>query len=435
MCWLVRRWLIYEAECAPNWTFEGTASVTNSAPASKNNGPLTGIRVIDLTSVVFGPYATQTLGDMGADVIKIEPPEGDIVRSAFPSRNPGMSGVFLTSNRNKRSVVLNLRQPEALDTVMRLIKTADVFIHSMRPAAIAKLGLGYDKVAAVNPNIVYASAWGFRSTGPYADRPAYDDVIQGISGTADLTRRRGADKPDFAPMIMADKVAGLHAISAITMALFYRERTGEGQQVEIPMFETVTSFNFVEHLSGAAFVPPLAAPGYIRVLEPNRKPHRTSDSFMIVLPYNDKQCRGFFKAAGRPELADDERFATASLRSQNVDQFYGLISELIATKTTAEWLPLLKDADVPAVQVNTLEDVLVDEHLNATGFITEYDHPSEGRVRTTGVPLYFDKTPGSATRLMPPRLGENTREVLAESGFSEDEITALLENGAAKQAE
>jgi crotonobetainyl-CoA:carnitine CoA-transferase CaiB-like acyl-CoA transferase len=431
--------LIYEAERLLIWTFEGTASVTNSAsgsgsPATANNGPLTGIRVIDLTSVVFGPYATQTLGDMGADVIKVEPPEGDIMRSAFPARNPGMSGVFLTSNRNKRSVVLNLRKPDAYDAVLRLIKTADVFVHSMRPAAIEKLGLAYDKIAAVNPNIVYASAWGFRSTGPYADRPAYDDVIQGISGTADLPRRRGADRPDFAPMVMADKVAGLHAISAITMALFHRERTGEGQQVEVPMFETVTSFNFVEHLSGSAFVPPLAAPGYVRVMEPNRKPHRTSDGYMVVLPYNDKQCRGFFKAAGRPELADDERFATASVRARNVDKFYSLISELIATRTTAEWLPLLKEADVPAIQVNTLEDVLTDEHLMETGFIKEYDHPTEGRIRTTGIPLYFDKTPGSVTRLMPPLLGENTREVLAESGFAEAEIAALLESGAARQA-
>lgn len=407
-----------------------------SSPSSPGaHGPLTGIRVIDLTSVVFGPYATQTLGDMGADVIKIEPPEGDIVRSAYPSRNPGMGGVYLTTNRNKRSVTLDLRKPEAKEALKRLISTADVFIHSMRPAAIAKLGFGYDNVKVVNPNIIYASAWGFRSTGPYADRPAYDDVIQGISGTADLIRRRGSETPEFAPMIMADKVAGLHAISGITMALFHRERTGEAQQIEIPMFETVTSFNFVEHLSGAAFVPPLAPPGYIRVLDPNRKPHKTKDGFMVVLPYNDKQCQGFFKAAGRADLASDPRFASATLRSRNVDQYYGLIGELIATKTSAEWVVLLKEADVPAIPVNTLEDVLVDEHLAATGFIVEYDHPTEGRIRTTGVPLHFEKTPGSPTRRLPPRLGENTREVFIENGFTEAEVAALLESGAARQAE
>ena len=413
--------------------------MTNQSPArsgsSGEHGPLTGIRVIDLTSVVFGPYATQTLGDMGADVIKVESPEGDIMRTAFPARNPGMSGVYLNANRNKRSIVFDLRNAGAHDALMRLIATADVFVHSMRPAAIAKLGLDYERVASVKPDIVYASAWGFRSSGPYADRPAYDDVIQGISGTADLTRRRGADAPDFAPMVMADKVAGLHAVNGITMALFHRGRTGEGQQIEIPMFESVASFNFVEHLSGAAFEPPLAAPGYSRVLEPNRRPYPTRDGYMVVLPYNDKQCRGFFEAAGRPDLAQDERFATANARSRNVDQYYGLISELIATKTTAAWVPLLKQADVPAIPVNTLEDVMVDEHLQATGFFKEYEHPTEGRVRTTGVPLHFEKTPGSATRLLPPRLGENTREVLAENGFSEVEIAALLNSGAARQAE
>ena len=218
--------------------------MTGSETITANQGPLTGIRVIDLTSVIFGPYATQTLGDMGADVIKVEPPEGDIMRTAYPARTPGMSGVYLNCNRNKRGVVLNLRDAAAKDALLELIKTADVFVHSMRPAAIRKLGFDYETVKAAKPDIVYASAWGFRSSGPYADRPAYDDVIQGISGTTDLARRRGGESPDFAPMVMADKVAGLHAVSGITMALFHRERTGEGQQIEIPMFETVTSFNF-----------------------------------------------------------------------------------------------------------------------------------------------------------------------------------------------
>ena len=399
-----------------------------------SNGPLSGIRVIDLTSVIFGPYATQTLGDMGADVIKVEPPEGDIMRTAHPARNPGMSGVYLNCNRNKRSIVLNLREPAAKEVLLDLIQTADVFVHSMRPAAIKKLGLDYATVRAAKADIVYASAWGFRSSGPYADRPAYDDVIQGISGTTDLARRRGGAAPDFAPMVMADKVAGLHAVSGITMALFHRQRTGQGQQVEIPMFETVTSFNFAEHLSGAAFVPPLAPPGYVRVLDANRRPHKTKDGFMVVLPYNDKQARGFFEAAGRPDLAADERFATARARAQNVDQYYGLISELIATKTTAAWTELLKRADVPSIAVNTLEDVLEDEHFATTGFFIEYDHPSEGRVRTTGVPLHFEATPGSAIRRPPPRLGEHTREIMNEAGFSESEIKALLASGAAMQA-
>ncbi len=413
-----------------------TASETPASPQDLGrDGPLTGVRVIDLTSVVFGPYATQTLADMGADVIKVEAPDGDIMRAAYPARNPGMSGVYLNANRNKRGIVLDLRQPAAQQALNRLIATADVFIHSMRPAAIAKLGFDYATVAAIRPDIVYASAWGFRSTGPYADRPAYDDVIQGISGTADLARRRGADAPDFAPMVMADKVAGLHAVAGISMALFHRGRSGEGQQIEIPMFEAVTSFNFIEHLSGAVFEPPLSPAGYSRVLDPNRRPHKTADGFMVVLPYNDKQVRGFFSAADRPDLSNDPRFADAPSRSKNVDQFYGLVGELVATKTTADWVELLGEADVPAIPVNTLEDVLDDEHLRATGFISEYDHPSEGRLRSLGVPLHFEKTPGSARRRHPPRLGEDTRAVLAENGFTTDEIETLLADGAARQAE
>ncbi len=409
--------------------------MTTPSPTPASNGPLTGIRIIDLTSVIFGPYATQMLGDMGADVIKVEPPEGDIMRTANPSRNPGMSGVYLTTNRNKRAIVLNLREAGARDALLRLVTSADVFVHSMRPAAIAKLGFDYESVAVAKPDIVYASAWGFRSDGPYADRPAYDDVIQGISGTCDLARRRGGEAPDFAPMVMADKVAGLHAVAGITMALFHRQRTGEGQRIEIPMFEAVTSFNLIEHFSGAAFDPPLAPPGYARVLDPNRKPHRTKDGFMVVLPYNNKQARSFFQAAGRPDLAEDERFATANARSRNVDKYYAAISELMATRTTAEWVEVLKAADVPSMPINSLEDVLEDEHLNETGFVMSYEHPSEGALRTTGLPLHFAKTPGSAIRRPAPRLGQNTREVLAENGFSADEIDALIASGAAGQAE
>jgi crotonobetainyl-CoA:carnitine CoA-transferase CaiB-like acyl-CoA transferase len=219
------------------------------------------------------------------------------------------------------------------------------------------------------------------------------------------------------------------------MALFHRERTGEGQSIEIPMFETVTSFNFAEHLSGAAFVPPLAPPGYVRVLDANRRPHKTLDGFMVVLPYNDKQARGFFEAAGRPDLAQDERFATARARAQNVDQYYGLISELVATRTSAEWTELLRRADVPSIAVNTLEDVIGDPHFAATGFFVEYDHPSEGRVKTTNVPLHFDSTPGCATRRPPPRLGQHTREVLEEAGLADGEVAALIETGAAVQSE
>ena len=405
---------------------------SNSSP--EIDGALRGVRVVDLTSVVFGPYATQTLGDMGADVIKVEPPEGDIMRTAQPARTQGMGGVYLNANRNKRAIVLDLKQQPARDALLRVVRDAHVFIHSLRPPAIAKLGLTYEALRAVKPDIIYASAWGFYSKGPYARRPAYDDVIQGMSGTANLTQRRGSDAPDFAPMVMADKVSGLHAVNAVVTALFHHARTGEGQEIEIPMFESTTAFNLIEHFSGAVFEPPLSPPGYARVLDPNRKPHKTADGFMVVLPYNDKQVRAFFTAANRPELATDPRFANATVRSANIDAFYATVAEVIAEKSTAEWTALLSKADVPSVPINRIEDVLDDPHFRETGFFETYEHPTEGTIRTTAVPLKFSKTPGNATRLPPPQLGQHTREVLREAELDDSEIDALLTSGAAWQS-
>lgn len=408
------------------------ASSIGQPPAA--TGPLAGIRIVDLTSVVFGPYATQMLGDAGAEIIKVEPPEGDIMRAGSAARNKGMGAVFLTANRNKRSIVLDLKKPAAREALLKLIATADVFIHSLRPQAISKLGFGYEAVRAAKPDIIYCSAWGFWSAGPYAERPAYDDVIQGMSGMADLVRKRGAHKPDFAPMVMADKVSGLHAVAAVSMALVHRERTGQGQEIEVPMLESIASFTLVEHLAGAVFEPPLAPMGYARVLAPDRQPHRTADGFMVVLPYNNRQWRAFFEVAGRDDMADDPRLDDPVLRGQQNAEMYRMIAEIMPARTTAEWERLLGEADIPCVRVNTLEDLETDPHLAATGFFKSYDHPTEGRLRTTDAPIKFKGTPADPLRRPPPRLGAQTREVLAEVGLSDAEIDALLAEGAARTA-
>lgn len=398
-------------------------------------GPLAGIRVIDLTSVVLGPYATQILGDMGADVIKVEGPEGDVLRGIEPARSPGMGAVFLNTNRNKRSVVLDLKKEPARAALLKLVAGADVFVHSLRPRAIAKLGLTYRDLQPVNPRLVYCSAWGFGSGGPYAQRPAYDDIIQAMSGIADLASRRGdGAAPAYAPTILADKTAGLTVTYAIGMALFHRERTGQGQEVEVPMFETLASFALLEHLAGAVFEPPRGRMGYDRVLAPHRRPYATADGHITVMPYTTRQWRNFFRVAGRPEMVEDPRVNDPAARSRAIADLYGMIAEVMPQRPTAEWLRLLDEADIPAMPVNTLEDLLTDPHLTATGFFVESDHPSEGRIRTTAPPVRFATSPASLRRPA-PRLGEHTREVLMEAGLNADEIAALVDSGACVQAQ
>ncbi|WP_269332595.1 CaiB/BaiF CoA transferase family protein [Futiania mangrovi] len=398
-------------------------------------GPLAGIRVVDLTSVVLGPYATQTLGDMGADVIKVEAPEGDVLRGIAPLRSPGMGAVFMNANRNKRSVALDLKQKAARAALLRLVAGADVFVHSMRPRAIARLGLAWEDLKAVNPRLVYCSAWGFGQGGPYEDKPAYDDVIQAMSGVADLAARQRADgEPRYAPTILADKTAGLTVTWAIAMALFHRERTGEGQEVEVPMFETLTSFVLLEHMAGAVFDPPGGPMGYDRVLAPHRRPYATADGHITVMPYTTKQWQRFFVAAGRPEMADDVRVTDAGARSRAIAELYGMIADAMPARPTAEWLATFEEADIPAMPVNRLEDLPEDPHLKATGFFQRLDHPTEGPLVTTAIPVRFKASPG-AIRRGAPRLGAHTREVLAEAGLSSGEIDALLATGAGRQAE
>ncbi|RKQ68251.1 CaiB/BaiF CoA transferase family protein [Oceanibaculum indicum] len=406
-----------------------------AATGHTKTGALAGIRILDLTSVVFGPYATQMLGDMGADIIKIESPEGDVMRAASPARHPGMGAVYLNSNRNKRSIVLDLKQQAARDVLIRLVSTADVFVHSMRPQAMTKLRLDYETLKRANPEIIHCSAWGYGSGGPYADKPAYDDIIQAMSGAADLTRRQGlTEEPAFVPAILADKTAGLHVAIALLTAIVHKVRTGRGQSVEVPMFESLASFMLVEHLAGAVFEPAEGPMGYQRLLAPHRKPYRTADGYITVLPYTTKQWRSFFTLANRPEMLDDPRVNDAGLRSRVIGELYQMVAEIMPSRTSADWLEALEQADIPAMPVNSLEDVLADRHLAETGFFREYDHPSEGRIRTPAPPMRFSDSPATI-RKGAPRLGEDSRTVLAEAGYSAAEIAGLIDSGAVRRAE
>lgn len=388
------------------------------------SGPLSGIRVVDLTINVLGPVATQILGDMGADVIKIESPAGDPSRETGPARHRGMSAMHMNINRNKRSVTLNLKRPEALEALMRLVDTADVFVHSMRPGAATRLGISYEEIAARNPRIIYAFGPGYRQDGPHRDYPAFDDVVQGESGIASLMAQTMGE-PRYYPTVIIDKFCGYMLASSIGMALYHRERTGQGQQVQVPMFETILAFNYVEHLWGAAFDPPLdPGVGYVRLMTRYRRPYATKDGYIGVLAVNDDQWRRILPALGRPDLMHDEQFATTTGRVRHIDELYGIVAEQLKHKTTAEWHAIMDEADIPNGPVNSLQELLHDPYLNETGFFRHYEHPTEGPALTTSVPIYFSASPGGF-RLPPPVLGQHNTDVLAEIGYSNAEISEL----------
>ena len=390
-------------------------------------GPLFGIRVLDLTSVLLGPYATQIMGDMGADVIKLESVEGDIARHLAPCRTLGMGAMFRNVNRNKRGLVLDLKSAAGKNALMRVAQTVDVLIHSLRPQSARKLGLDYDKLRHANNRLIFCGTYGFGELGRYRGKPAYDDIIQAACGLAALqTDDQGT--PRYVNSSIADKIVGLTAVYAVTMALYHRERTGTGQAIEVPMFETMVSFLFPEHLAGATFNPPQGAPGYSRVLNPYRRPFATREGFIGVLPYTDEHWRQFFALAGRDDLARDSRFTTAEPRSSNIAELYRLMAYILRQRTTAEWLAEFNRHGIPAMPVKSLNDVLADPHLAEVGFFPLFNHPSEGQLRYIGIPVRFSETPG-AFRRPPPRLGEHSIEVLYEAGLRSDEIQALLELG------
>lgn len=374
-------------------------------------GPLAGIRVVDLTAMVFGPYATQIMADMGADVIKIEPPAGDATRYINAGPTPELGGVFTNVNRGKRSLVLDLRQEADKATLRALIATADVFIHSMRGKAIAKLGFDYQAVKAIRPDIVYTNCYGYSRRGPDGDKPAYDDTIQAECGIPHLQQLM-TGKPDFMATIIADKVAGLTGLYATMMALFHRERTGEGQEVEVSMFETMASFMLTEHASGMLFEPPLGPAHYHRVVARNRKPYATKDGHVAALVYNDKHWNAFVAAVNPPWAT--EEFDTLAKRAKQIDRVYGLLGGTFAERTTQEWLELLEALHIPAAPLRTTDELFDNAHLNAIGFFETVETP-QGPVRFPGVPTWFSQTPGRVAGGA-PELGAHSREVLDELG-------------------
>jgi crotonobetainyl-CoA:carnitine CoA-transferase CaiB-like acyl-CoA transferase len=395
------------------------------------SGPLNGVRVIDMTMNVMGPYASQTLGDMGADVCKVEPPEGDTLRGIGPARSKGMGPYFLNLNRNKRSLVLDLKKPGGAGVLRRLLEQADVLLYSFRPKAMARLGASYAEVSAINPRIIYCGAFGYGQSGPYADRPAYDDLIQTAIGLPVL-QARGIGEPTFVATALIDRTVGLMSASSVGMALYHRERSGEGQSIEVPMFESMTEFVMGDHLYGKTFEPPLGPAGYARMMDKNRKPYPTKDGHVGVLVYNDKHWQRFFQALGRPDLASDERYVTIAGRTQNIGFLYNFLAETLATRTTEEWLAFFAEVDIPAMRLNTPDELIDNEHMAAVDFFKLMDHPTEGRVRVMGIPQTWSKTQPTIRRLA-PRLGEHTVEILSEYGFSKPDIEALMASHAVKQ--
>ena len=397
-----------------------------------DDGPLAGVRVIDLTNVIAGPYATMWLGDFGADVIKIESPDGDTTRQAGHARSEGMGSVFLTLGRAKRAVTLDLKVPEGRRVVLDLCRDADVFVHNMRPEPISRLGLSYADVAAVNPRLIHATLTGFDPAGPYGDRPAYDDMIQAMTGMVDAMART-TGSPAYLPSVVIDKTVGLVLLSSILAALFRRERTGAGQAVMVPMFETATAFNLVEHLWDATFDPPVGPPGYVRVLSPHRRPYRSTDGWISALPYQDRHFTALFAAIDRPDLAADPRFRSIPARLTHIDAVCETLAGIIAQADSSVWLELFARIGVPAVAVSTLDELLEDPHLAAVGFFESVTHPSEGTLRQTRSPVQFNGTASAGARPA-PRPAEHAIEVLREIGCDDRQIASLIDSGAVPPA-
>jgi len=398
-------------------------------------GPLDRVRVLDLTSVVMGPYATSILAEFGADVVKIEPPGGEVMRKSGPMRHADMGHFYLAINRNKRSVVLDLKREEARQVLLRMAAASDVLVYNIRPQAMERLGLGYERLRVANPRLLYVGAYGFSQKGPYAARPAYDDLIQGMVGIPWLSQQAGADQPRYAPMVLVDRMVGLQLANVIATGLYHRERSGRGQRIDVPMFEGMLSVVLGEHLAGRQFEPAVGPAGYQRSLARDRRPYRTKDGWLCAMVYNDKQWRTFFDAIGRPEVfANDERFHSQDARLTHIDHVYGFLADVLATRTCGEWLRLFERADIPAARMAGIEDMLADEHVQATGFVREVEHPTEGRLRVTAIPTEWSESVPQH-RSHAPLPGENTREVLREFGIASDEIEALVNSGAASQAQ
>ena len=392
------------------------------------SGPLKGLKIIELTSVVLGPWAAQILADMGAEVIKVEAPFGDSNRQLGASRNPNMAALYLSNNRNKRSLVLDLKQASARDALLKIIKDCDVFLHNNRPQVMTKLKLEYNDIKSVNENIIYCGTYGYSKDGPYGEKGALDDSIQAASGIAALNELV-LGEPRYLPTVVADKTTAITVVYSILAALFHRERTGSGQEVEVPMFETMVSFVMAEHLWGEVFEPPLDKAGYTRLMSHHRKPYKTKDGYIAVLPYMNNHWKTFCEKAERQDLIEDDRFKNLSSRVENIDDTYSETGKILSTKTTQEWLDIFADTKVPVIVVNSLDDLFTDPHLEAVGFWQDFDHPTEGKLKMPGFPAKFSKTPATI-RKHAPNFGEHSLEILAEAGIDEETIKQMIESKA-----
>jgi crotonobetainyl-CoA:carnitine CoA-transferase CaiB-like acyl-CoA transferase len=383
-------------------------------------GPLAGVKIIDMSSVVLGPFATLIFGDLGADVIKIESGQkgkaGDTMRYAGASPTGDLGPIYTSLNRNKRSVQLDAKTDDGKAAIIEMLKTADVFFHNVRLAGMGRLGLDYESVKAINPGIVYVHCAGFGAGGPYEKRQAYDDLIQGASGFAALNAMRSGADPEYAPSLVADKTVGLFATYATLAALYHKQKTGEGQFVSVPMLESFTFFNMVENLYGETFVPGNGKLAYSRSINANRKPYKTKDGYIGLVPYSDRQWEQFFEMGGKTGVWEDPRFSTYSARTENITELYAIIGEVALLKTTDEWLELLDEANIPAMRYNRMEDVLTDPHLAAVDFFQIRNHPDAGDYRAMRHPVQFSATPADIA-LDPPTLGADTELVLASLGL------------------
>jgi len=393
-------------------------------------GPLDGVKVVDMTTVVVGPICGRALADQGADVIKVEAPGGDLLRTmARGARNPGMSGKFMNFNRNKRSICLDIKQPAGLDALKALIAAADVFVTNVRPSGLERAGLDFESLAKINPRLIYCGIVAFGKGGRYFNRPAYDPIVQSLSGVAG-TFERAIGEPRFVPMVMTDHVTGLIAAQCIGFALYRREKTGVGEAIETPMLENMASFVSSEHLAGLTFVPPAGPSGDNRLLSPDYRPLPTADGYITVGPNTNPQAFAFFDAIGRPELKTDPRFDSAANRTENAADYFEVRAAGLLQKTTADWLDIFAEKDVPAAAYNSIDDLLDDPHLTDVGFYEEIDHPTEGRILKTKTPNGFSG--GMREETLPaPHIGEQTREVLADLGYDAAAIDAMIASGAA----
>lgn len=390
-----------------------------------SSGPLSGVRVIDITSVFMGPSATQMLGDLGADVIKVEPPGGDSTRRIGPCGDDLMGPLFLGLNRNKRSLVLDLKHPDGRAALLRLVQDADVLAYNVRPAAMQRLGFGYEELAALNPRLVYVGMFGFSQRGRYAPDPAFDDLIQAACALPAAVAAGSDGIPRYMPLTIADRSVGLYAFGVISAALFVQARTGQGQRIDVPMFETMVPFVMGDHLYGETFVPAKGGFGYPRLLSPERRPYKTRDGLICCLIYHDHHWKAFLDVIGKPELfTTDPRFADITRRTAHITELYAMVADELAQRTTAEWQQLLKDADIPVFPTHDFASLVVDPHLEDIGFFSEVDHPAVGRIRQMAVPSEWSATPPSIRR-QAPTLGEHSREVLREAGYDDATIDRL----------